>query len=344
MIDIPESLQEPPEGDPAEAEPTRSPTEGAPVPGRLYVVATPIGNLSDIGQRAVTTLQRVRWIAAEDSRVSRVLLDRLGISARLIAAHEHNERGAAARIVELLRHGEAVALITDAGTPAISDPGGRVVQAVRAAGFESVPIPGPSAPVALLSVAGFEPAPFLFEGFLPTKAKQRDTRLSLLARECDALGAHLVLFEAPHRIDKTLAAIAQAYGPTRELVIGRELTKKFEQVHRCRTGDAVDWLAQRPEHGRGEFVLAVAAPARMRRDDAGEGDGDDAPAAAAARMLPDSESLLRMLLAELPASRAVKLAQALTGQGHRELYAMALALKGGRSSAHEGPDPAQGDH
>lgn len=323
--------------------------DGAPMPGRLYVVATPIGNLSDIGQRAVTTLQRVQWVAAEDSRVSRVLLDRLGISARLIAAHEHNERGAAARIVELLRRGEAVALITDAGTPAISDPGGLVVQAVRAAGFESVPIPGPSAPVALLSVAGFEPAPFLFEGFLPAKAKQRDARLSLLARECDALGAHLVLFEAPHRIDKTLAALAQAYGPARALVIGRELTKKFEQVHRCRTGDAVDWLAQRPEHGRGEFVLAVAAPGRARREGGGgagsqdDGEWDDVPAAPAARMLPDSASLLRMLLAELPASRAVKLAQTLTGQGHRELYALALALKDGRSPPDDGSDPARGD-
>jgi 16S rRNA (cytidine1402-2'-O)-methyltransferase len=329
-MDIRETLDEPQEEDPSQDAPDGAP-DRAPGIARLYVVATPIGNLSDIGRRAIATLASVAWVAVEDSRVSRVLLERLGIHARTIAAHEHNERGAADRIVGLLRGGEPVALITDAGTPAISDPGGLVVATVRAAGFEVVPIPGPSAPVALLSVAGFTPAPFLFEGFLPPRSKARDDRLALLARETDALGAHLVLFEAPHRIERTLAALAASFGPHRELAIGRELTKKFEQVHRCRTGEASAWLAERPEHLRGEFVLAVAAPGRatgdvdMTRAAGGETGATLRPPI---RALPDPGSLLALLLDELPTSRAVKLARELTGLGHRELYALALKIRG----------------
>lgn len=310
--------------------------------GTLYVVATPIGNLSDLGQRAGTTLQQVKWVAAEDTRVSRVLLDRIGCRPTLIPMHEHNEHRIGDELVARLAAGESGAVISDAGTPAISDPGARLVARAHQAGIRVVPVPGPSAPVTLLSAAGLAPGPFLFEGFLPTKARARDDRLRRLRTGADALGAHLVLFEAPHRIDKTLQALAQVYGPDRTIVIGRELTKLFEEIHRGTTGQALAWRQARDERLRGEFVLAIAAPAQTQElaDDGqpalAQQDGagtDPLTALAGGSLMPSPGDLLTRLLQDLPPSRAVRLAQDLTGAPHRELYALALALKPGQSDA-----------
>lgn len=276
-------------------------------------------------------LRDVNWVAAEDTRVSRVLLDHLGCRPPLVALHQHNERAAGETLIRRLLAGETGALISDAGTPAISDPGARLVAAAHDAGVRVIPVPGASAPVTLLSVAGLEPAPFLFEGFLPTRPRGRDQRLRLLRAHCDALGAHLVLFEAPHRIAKTLQALADHYGPDRPLAIGRELTKHFEEVARITTGGALAWLQRRPARSRGEFVLAVGAPvpepAGTGQETGGEETGeDDGPATAHA--LPDSRTLLSRLLRDLPASRAVKIARDLTGLPQKELYSLALELKG----------------
>ncbi|HMN83331.1 MAG TPA: 16S rRNA (cytidine(1402)-2'-O)-methyltransferase [Burkholderiaceae bacterium] len=360
----------------------RSFTTGA---GSLYVVATPIGNLSDIGQRAASVLREVKWVAAEDTRVSRVLLDHLGCRPPLVALHQHNERAAGEALIRRLLAGETGALISDAGTPAISDPGARLVAAAHEAGVRIIPVPGASAPVTLLSAAGLEPAPFVFEGFLPPRPRARDQRLRSLRAHCDALGAHLVLFEAPHRIAKTLQVLADHYGPDRPLAIGRELTKRFEEVVRITTGGAVAWLQSRPTRSRGEFVLAVGAPvaepvalaagaagaagaaaadaavagtsdqyrerptgdvAMDAADDAAGDETEDGtgPAGSPDRMtsvagttalvpalaqaLPDSRALLARLLRDLPVSRAVKLARDLTGLPHKELYSLALELKG----------------
>lgn len=252
-------------------------------------------------------------VAAEDTRVTRVLLRHVGSQARAISAHGHNARAAAAAVLEHLREGRTVALVSDAGTPAISDPGSAVVAAAHEAGFTVVPIPGPSAVATLLSAAGLSEAPFLFEGFLPARPKHRDERLDAVARAADAAGAILVLYEAPHRIAETLDALAARHAG-RRIAIGRELTKTFEEVHRCLAEDAPAWLAARDERRRGEFVIAIdRAPA-------------DAGSAAPTGAL-EPQRLLQRLLQDLPTSRAVRLAQELTGLPHRDLYAQALALK-----------------
>lgn len=283
---------------------------------RLYVVATPIGNLSDLSERAGQTLRSVDVVAAEDTRVSQVLLRHVGAQARTISAHAHNQREAAEAVLAHLRAGRSVALVSDAGTPAISDPGSAIVAAAHDAGFPVVPVPGPSALATLLSAAGLSEGPFLFEGFLPARAKARDARLDAVCAAADAAGAALVLYEAPHRIAATLAAIAARLG-TRRMAIGRELTKAFEEIYRGNAANAPAWLAERPERLRGEFVIAIdrreAAPAQ-------------APGARIAAKAIDPDALLARLMQDLAPSRAVKLAQELTGLPHRELYARALAL------------------
>lgn len=282
---------------------------------RLYVVATPIGHLSDLSPRAAETLRSADVVAAEDTRVTRVLLRHVGSGAATIAAHEHNQRAAADAVLGHLRAGRSVALVSDAGTPAISDPGNLIVAAVHEAGFVVEPIPGPSAVVTLLSAAGLSEGPFLFEGFLPARPKARDARLAAASDAADAAGALLVLYEAPHRIAGTLDAVAARFGAQRLVAVGRELTKTFEEVWRGPAADAPAWLAAKPERSRGEFVIAIdrcaAAPA------------DEVRAAAI-----DADRMLARLLEELPTSRAVKLAQEFTGLPHRELYAKALALRG----------------
>ena len=290
-------------------------TAFAPAPSTLYAVATPIGNLRDITLRALDVLRGVDRIAAEDTRVSSGLLRHYGIATRLIALHEHNERAQAARIVALLQEGLSVALISDAGTPGISDPGAELVGIVRAAGFAVLPIPGPSALTAALSVTGWPALPFTFIGFLPPKAAARRAALDALA---DARSA-LVFYEAPHRIVATLEDFAACLGGARRITIGRELTKRFETVHETTLAGAALWVAEDPDRQRGEFVLVV----------------EGAPAAAADAPDAADQRVLNLLLEELPASRAAKLAAEITGKPRRAFYALALAAGAADDSGSE---------
>jgi len=278
------------------------------VKSTLYVVATPIGNLSDVTLRALDVLRSVDVVAAEDTRVTAKLLNRHGISAGLIAVHEHNERRAAERVVALLAEGKSVALVSDAGTPAIADPGARVVAAVREAGYAVVPVPGANAAAAILSVSGFDASRYLFCGFLPARGSERRRVLADLKMQ----GALLVFYEAPHRVVDSVADMCEAFGADRDIVIARELTKVHESVHRCRLGEAVEWLQADENHRRGEFVLLVEGAA-------------ETPGSGSA----DAESVLKTLLEELPLKQAVALAVKLTGGNRNDLYRMALELKGG---------------
>lgn len=278
-------------------------TEESPA---LYVVPTPLGNLGDITQRAVDVLRSVKWVAAEDTRHSAPLLKHIGSSARLLAAHQHNEAGAAQQVISHLAAGDSVALVSDAGTPAVSDPGARLVAEVRAAGYRVVPLPGPCAAIAALSASGLAEPHFLFYGFLPSRAKQREEAL----RELTDLPYALVFYEAPHRILETVAALATVFGPERTLVLARELTKLFETVHSCPLGVAHDWLLADANRQRGEFVLLVSGAAQA---------GDDG----------EGKRVLQLLLDEgLPVKQAAKLAQAITGVAKNALYELALSLKG----------------
>jgi 16S rRNA (cytidine1402-2'-O)-methyltransferase len=272
----------------------------------LYVVPTPLGHLGDITQRAIEVLRQVPWVAAEDTRHSGPLLRHYGCNARLLAAHQHNEEDAAQQVVARLAAGESVALVVDAGTPGVSDPGARLVARVRAAGYRVVPLPGPCAAVVALSAGGLGEAQFLFYGFLPSKAGARGEVLRQLAH----LPWALVFYEAPHRIVETVAALAEAFGPERTLVIARELTKLFESIHSCPLGEAQDWLLADGNRQRGEFVLLVAGAAPV--DESAEG-----------------ERVLKLLLDEgLPVSQASRLAHLITGVGKKVLYQHALRLQG----------------
>lgn len=222
-------------------------------PGVLYVVATPIGNLADLSERALSVLRTVDRIACEDTRHARRLLDHYGIRAPLMSAHEHNEASRSTQIAALLAQGEAVALISDAGTPAISDPGSLLVRQVRAAGHRVVPVPGPSALIAALSASGLDSSHFRFEGFLPPKAAARQTRLVELA----TYDATLIFYEAPHRIVAMMTDLANIFGGQRPAAIGRELTKRFEQIVSGRLQDLVAQLAEEQIAVKGEFVVLV---------------------------------------------------------------------------------------
>ena len=277
-------------------------------PGALYVVATPIGNLADLSLRAIHVLGLVDAIACEDKRHSAPLLRARGIDAKpLLAVHAHNEREAAAGVLLRLARGERVACVSDAGTPAISDPGAALVAAVQAAGHRVVPIPGASSAVAALSVAGDAlGGPFTFIGFLPARGGERTLALKALA----ASPQTQVLFEAPHRIDALAAALAEACG-ARPLTLCRELTKQFETVHCLPAQGLPAWLAADANRSRGEFVLVVhAQPAQA----------EDTEAAA-------HDATLRTLLAALPLKQAVRLAAELTGSPRNALYERALVLK-----------------
>jgi len=275
----------------------------------LYVVATPLGNLSDISLRALNVLSRVDVIAAEDTRVTGILLARHHIGTKMLSLHEHNERARVDEIAALLAAGRSVALVSDAGTPGVSDPGAVVVDAMARAGHKVVPVPGPSAVATALSVSGLAASEWLFCGFLPAKAAARRRVLERLA----AYPCALVFYEAPHRIAASLVALAEALGGERRVVIARELTKRFESIHRCRLAEAEEWLEANPDRLRGEFVLVVDAPSAptARRD--GSVDAHDAA--------------LESLLAELPLAQAVRLAAAITGAPRNLLYRRALQLK-----------------
>lgn len=282
----------------------------------LYVVATPIGNLGDLSPRAMEVLRAADWVAAEDTRVSQKLLTLVASRARMIAVHEHNESSAAQRIVALLGEGKLVALVSDAGTPAVSDPGARVVAAARSAGHRVIPVPGPSAVLALLSASGLvDDGSFLFAGFLPSRARARAERLASLGRSAGVV----VIFESPHRIAATLGAIAEVLGPERKLVLGRELTKKFEEIVALAAGEAPGWLAADPNRERGEYAIAIAPPVRVAA-------ADREQAAAAVTIETSLDELLTSLLAELPPSRAARLAETLTGLPHRAVYPRTLEL------------------
>lgn len=272
-------------------------------------MATPIGNAADITLRALHVLGLVDCIAAEDTRNTGQLLARYGFSKPLVALHEHNEREAAQRVLDRLRAGERVACVSDAGTPGISDPGAKLVDAVRAAGFPVVPLPGASALTTALSVAGGWVSTFTFVGFLPPKAKQRASALQALVTHTPAM----VFYEAPHRIVETVQALASAFGPTRQVLIARELTKLHETLHLCTLAEGPAWLAAEANRQRGEFVLVVegASP--------GETGGEN------------HDALLRALLEELPVKGAAKVAAALSGASRSALYARALVLKGGKA-------------
>lgn len=282
--------------------------------GTLYVVATPIGNLADVTLRAVHVLGLVDAVACEDTRVTAGLLNHLGLHKPLIALHEHNEQAAAAVVVERLSRGGRIAYASDAGTPAVSDPGARLVAAVQAAGLRTVPLPGASSALAALSVAGdTESTGFAFAGFLPAKGAER--RAALQARLADPLTQ--LLFEAPHRIETLARELAEA-APARRLTVARELTKQFETVATMDAAALPGWLAADAHRLRGEFVLVLHAPAPA----AAAGDGDET-------LPPEAERTLRTLLAELPLKQAVALAATLSGAPRNRLYQHALALKNG---------------
>ena len=275
--------------------------------GALYVVATPIGNLADITLRALHVLQLADAVACEDTRHTQALLRAYGIdksAGQLLAVHQHNEAQAGQAVVERLRAGARIAYASDAGTPAVSDPGARLVAAVRAAGLPVVPLPGASSITAILSVAGAVEGggAFVFIGFLPAKAGEREAAVAQIAQEPRAVA----LLEAPHRIEPLARALA-VLGP-RPVTVGRELTKQFEQVATMPCGELPDWLAADAQRSRGEFALLLHAV-------------PPAPVAAA------GTGVLKLLLAELPLKTAVRLTAQISGAPRNELYQEALRWK-----------------
>ncbi|HEY6895791.1 MAG TPA: 16S rRNA (cytidine(1402)-2'-O)-methyltransferase [Rhodocyclaceae bacterium] len=273
-------------------------------------MATPLGNLGDLSQRASELLRQADLIACEDTRHARRLLDHVGSRAPTFALHEHNEREAAGRLIQALQAEQRVALISDAGTPAVSDPGARAVAAVQDAGFVVVPLPGPSAAITALSASGITDTHFHFVGFLSPKPGARRAELLALA----PIPAALVFYEAPHRITETVADLAAVLEPQRQLVVARELTKMFEQIARMPLSDGPAWLAADANRQRGEFVLIVSAPPPREGLDAA------------------TERTLRLLLAELPLKTAAKLAAEITGAPKNALYEQALAWKAADSA------------
>ena len=270
----------------------------------MYVVATPLGNLADLSPRARDTLAAVAVIAAEDTRHSKPLLTHHGVRTPLLALHEHNEAAQAPRLIERLRQGEDVALISDAGTPAISDPGQRLVAAAHAAGIPVVPLPGPCAAVAALSASGLSSARFAFEGFLPAKPAARRGALTALLDEPRTL----ILYEAPHRLTALLEDVAELFGD-REAALAKELTKLHEAVVRGDAGTLLAWLRAEPGRERGEFVLLIeGAPPRPAAED-------------------DIDALLTRLLAVLPLKQAVTAAVAVSRAPRNRVYRRALALQ-----------------
>ena len=276
-------------------------------PATLYVVATPIGNLRDITLRALDILAHVDRVIAEDTRNTAMLLRHHGIDAKLVSLHQHNERERVSEIVEYLAAGEALALVSDAGTPGISDPGAILVDQVRAAGYTVVPIPGASALAAALSASGMQALPFSFHGFLPVKSAARKKYLQSIAAHIGTL----IFYEAPHRVVECIDDLSAGFGAERAIIIARELTKLFETIHHCTLGEAASWLAADANRLKGEFVLMI------------DGATPDANAIDA-----ELKRLLPILLAEnLPLKQIAKLAASITGASKNVAYEQALALK-----------------
>jgi len=273
--------------------------------GRLFIVATPIGNRDDITLRAIEVLRDVDRVVAEDTRHSRRLLDHLGVRRPMLSLHEHNEDAAAKGVVGRLLDGETLALISDAGTPLISDPGYGLVRACREQGIEVVPVPGPNAAICALSVAGLPTDRFLFEGFPARRSAARRERFATLRNET----ATLVFYEAAHRIAESLADMAAVFGDDRRATLARELTKLHETVRMATLGELRDWVDADPDQRRGEFVVVVAGSATPQ------------PAGGV-----DVDEVLRVLLDELPLKQAAGLAARITGGKRNELYRRALEL------------------
>ena len=273
--------------------------------GTLFVVATPIGNLADASPRALEALAQADLVACEDTRTSKVLFARHGIAARTVPLHAHNERAATDRLLGALRAGKKVSLITDAGTPGVSDPGTLLVAAAHREGIRVVPVPGPSAALAAYCAAGFAADRFLFAGFLPAAHGARRKALAALEAPCP-----VIFYEAPHRVLETVQDLLERFGGERELVIARELTKKFEEVARMPLDEAGTWLLAQPHRQQGEFVLVLGPETAPRAPDQAEG-----------------ERVLAILLKELPASDAARLAARITGAPRSALYAAALGRK-----------------
>jgi len=289
-------------GDPADS--IARPRQGA-----LFVVATPIGNLTDLSERARELLARADLLLAEDTRHTRQLLSACGIErppGSIESLHEHNETARAASLVERLLGGETVALVSDAGTPLVSDPGAVLVRGAAAAGLPVIAVPGPCAAIAALSVAALPLDRFAFEGFLPSRPSARRWVLQSLAAEPRTL----VFYEAPHRLAESLADLAAVIGDTRPAVVARELTKRHETVYRGTLGSLARSCATDPDMTRGEVVIVVQ--------------GNDVQGAQEA---VDADRLLRILLGELPAAQAARLAARITGRARRELYDRALELR-----------------
>jgi 16S rRNA (cytidine1402-2'-O)-methyltransferase len=276
--------------------------EGARLtPGILYVVATPIGNLADASARSIDILKSVDLVACEDTRTTRTLLARHGIGARTVALHAHNERRAASGVIAALREGRSVALVSDAGTPGVSDPGAWLVAEAHRAGIRVSPVPGPSAAAAALSASGFPAPQFLFAGFLPAAPAARRKALEALE-----VPYPVVIYEAPHRIADTLRDLKEKFGDAREIVVARELTKKFEELARLALGEAPAWLAERSERTQGEFVIVLAPGAEQEH-----------------RAL-DPDKVLEVLLDAVAPSEAARLAARITGAPKNLLYRKAI--------------------
>ncbi len=280
----------------------------------LYVVATPIGNLGDLTLRAWQALSRADIIAAEDTRATRILLDAWGISTPLMAAHRHNELHAATAIVERLQSGERVALVSDAGAPAVSDPGGVVVQAVHAAGFRVIPLPGPSAVITALMATGVttDASPgFVFAGFAPTKPTARQRWM----RQWSGLPAALVFYEAPHRIASSLQDLLAVAGPARSVSFARELTKRFEEIATMTLSHAQGWLSEGGHREQGEYVVILHPPSQVPDEQV---------------VLEQSASVdawMEALLETMSVRDIARVAAKATGISRDTLYARALALK-----------------
>lgn len=275
----------------------------------LYVIATPIGNMRDISLRALDVLAAVDVIAAEDTRVTRNLLAQHAIPAKMMTLHQHNEHAGAEKIIALLERGESVALVTDAGTPGISDPGAILVDQVRKQGYAVVAVPGANAALCALAASGITCPHFLFYGFLSSRTAARKRELEKLLNQPYTL----VFYEAPHRILDCVADLALVLGAQRQIVIARELTKLFETVHRCMLGEALAWLQADTNQQKGEFVLLLPPPDGMGEQ---ESLADD-----------QTRHTLEVLLQDLPLKQAVSLATGITGKNRKMLYSLALSLK-----------------
>lgn len=273
----------------------------------LYVVATPIGNLRDISLRAMDVLASVDVVAAEHVNTVKYLLASHSIAAKTITLHQHNEAAVSNKIIALLADKKTVALVTDAGTPGISDPGVILVNQVRRHGYQVIPIPGANAAICALSAAGITNPYFLFYGFLPNKSAGRKRALDALK----SLPYVLIFYEAPHRILECVSDLVEVFGAQRQITIARELTKIFETFHVCKLGDALNWFQMDSNQQKGEFVLLLSGAAAVSNSGVSD----------------ESQRTLKLLLGELPLRQAVKLAAEITGDNKNKLYKLALSFK-----------------